>query len=151
MSGKNSLKAQIIRRLVRQSLKGRKKPTKNKQNHSYTIQKQSSIKSGDSSFLKQQIDCVSKSYVCEKIKQANGNGRGAHAKNCVKPSAGIPMVDVFCGAGGASVGLKDAGFSVKLAIDDNMKATDTYYLNHEELSIDQVLNCNIEDLSARYP
>ncbi len=73
-----------------------------------------------------------------------------YRRNCVKVPDGIPMVDVFCGAGGASLGLTDAGFSVKLAIDNNSKATDTYYLNHKDLSIDQVLNCNIEELDSDY-
>ena len=60
------------------------------------------------------------------------------------------MVDVFSGAGGASIGLRDAGFSVKLAIDNNIRATDTYYLNHPELSIDQVINDNIENLDSHF-
>lgn len=73
-----------------------------------------------------------------------------YRKNRVTPSKGKPIIDVFCGAGGASIGLRDAGFSVKLAIDNNIKATDTYYLNHPELSIDQVLTCNIENLDSDF-
>jgi DNA (cytosine-5)-methyltransferase 1 len=60
------------------------------------------------------------------------------------------MIDLFCGAGGASLGLKDAGFSIKLAIDNSRKATDTYYLNNEELSFDQVITCNIESLDTEF-
>ncbi len=71
-------------------------------------------------------------------------------KQSLRNEAGTPMVDVFCGAGGASLGLTDAGFSVKLAIDNDTKATDTYYLNHKNISIDQVLNCNIEELSSNF-
>ena len=73
-----------------------------------------------------------------------------YRKNRAVPSEGKPMIDVFCGAGGASIGLRDAGFSVKLAIDNNIIATDTYYLNHPELSIDQVLNGNIEDFDSHF-
>jgi len=63
---------------------------------------------------------------------------------------GLSMIDVFCGAGGASLGLKDAGFSIKLAVDNSRKATDTYYLNNEELSFDQVITCDIELLDAEF-
>jgi DNA (cytosine-5)-methyltransferase 1 len=73
-----------------------------------------------------------------------------YRKNFAKTPKGIPMVDIFCGAGGASLGLSDAGFSVKFAIDNNIKATDTYYLNHVELTFDQVINCNIEQLDSGF-
>jgi len=63
---------------------------------------------------------------------------------------GFSMIDVFCGAGGASLGLKDAGFSIELAVDNSRKATDTYYLNNEGLSFDQVITCNIESLDAEF-
>jgi DNA (cytosine-5)-methyltransferase 1 len=60
------------------------------------------------------------------------------------------MVDVFCGAGGASLGLEDAGFAVKLAVDIDRKATDTYYLNNEDLSFDQVITCDLRLLDNRF-
>ena len=63
---------------------------------------------------------------------------------------GVSMIDVFCGAGGASLGFKDAGFSIKLAVDNSRKATDTYYLNNEELSFDQVITCNLQSLGDKF-
>lgn len=63
---------------------------------------------------------------------------------------GVSMVDVFCGAGGASLGLKEVGFAVKLAVDNDRKATDTYYLNNEDLSFDQVITCDIRSLDSKF-
>lgn len=63
---------------------------------------------------------------------------------------GISMADVFCGAGGASLGFKNAGFAVKLAVDNDRKATDTYYLNNEELSFNQVITCNLRSLDSKF-
>lgn len=62
----------------------------------------------------------------------------------------FPMVDVFCGAGGASLGFKSAGFAVKLAVDNDQKAADTYYLNNEDLSIDYVLTCDLQSLDGKF-
>jgi endonuclease III len=59
---------------------------------------------------------------------------------------GVSMVDFFCGAGGASVGLKEAGFQIRLAVDNSQKAIDTYYVNNEELSFDEIITSNLESL-----
>jgi DNA (cytosine-5)-methyltransferase 1 len=67
-------------------------------------------------------------------------------KTARKKSKGVSMVDLFCGAGGGSLGFIDAGFGVKFAVDNNVAATDTYYLNRPELSFDEVLRYNIKDL-----
>ncbi len=40
------------------------------------------------------------------------------------------LVDLFCGAGGFSVGLEQAGFQSVLGIDHNAPAIDTHHLNH---------------------
>ena len=65
-------------------------------------------------------------------------------RNGVRKSAkGIPMIDLFCGAGGASLGLRKVGFSVKLAVDNDIHATDTYYLNQEQVSPTEVLTEDI--------
>ncbi|WP_435319041.1 DNA cytosine methyltransferase [Haloarchaeobius sp. TZWSO28] len=46
---------------------------------------------------------------------------------------GMTAVDLFAGAGGISCGLRQSGFNVKWAIDNNQKATDTYRFNHPEI------------------
>lgn len=44
----------------------------------------------------------------------------------------MKAIDLFCGAGGASVGLKNAGFTVLLSLDIEPVATETYTLNHKQ-------------------
>lgn len=41
------------------------------------------------------------------------------------------MLDLFCGAGGLSRGFIDAGFSVKLGVDFDEMALETFAKNHE--------------------
>jgi len=47
-------------------------------------------------------------------------------------------VDLFSGAGGLSLGFKQAGFSVRYAVDVDRDATDTYRLNHPEIPHEHV-------------
>lgn len=44
-------------------------------------------------------------------------------------------IDLFCGAGGFSKGLEDAGFDVLWGIDHNPKAVTTYRLNHDGVGL----------------
>ena len=53
-------------------------------------------------------------------------------------------VDLFCGCGGVSEGLKQAGFSVVAAVDNSPICSKTYQMNHPEVSFFQE---NIEKLS----
>lgn len=46
--------------------------------------------------------------------------------------ADLKVVDLFCGAGGLSIGFKEAGYAVVLAIDNDKKAIETFQMNHEE-------------------
>ncbi|MFP4554850.1 MAG: DNA (cytosine-5-)-methyltransferase [Actinomycetota bacterium] len=43
--------------------------------------------------------------------------------------------DLFCGAGGLSLGLTDAGFDVVLAVDNDTEALETHRANHPGLSV----------------
>lgn len=49
------------------------------------------------------------------------------------PGDGSVVIDLFSGAGGISVGFRQAGCSIEWAIDKNQHATDTYRLNHPEI------------------
>jgi DNA (cytosine-5)-methyltransferase 1 len=52
-------------------------------------------------------------------------------KKPTRPTA----VDLFCGCGGLSRGLKDAGFAVKAAVEIDQKAQATYRLNHADVHL----------------
>ncbi|XOB64259.1 DNA cytosine methyltransferase [Deferribacteres bacterium DY0037] len=45
-------------------------------------------------------------------------------------------IDVFAGAGGLTVGLKNAGIEVVAAIENNKNAADTYKINHPEVNVE---------------
>ena len=47
----------------------------------------------------------------------------------------LTAIDLFCGCGGLTEGLKQAGFNVTLAVDNAEKPLQTYKLNHPEVSI----------------
>jgi DNA (cytosine-5)-methyltransferase 1 len=53
--------------------------------------------------------------------------------------------DLFCGAGGLSLGFQQAGFSIAFANDINPEYAKTYQLNH---SGTQFFAKSIEDLTA---
>ena len=47
-------------------------------------------------------------------------------------SSNLRAIDLFCGAGGLSVGLKQAGFNVIAGIEIDSAAAETYKLNHKD-------------------
>ena len=51
------------------------------------------------------------------------------------PSRSLTAVDLFCGAGGLSAGLSEAGFDVVWAIDGDAAATETFAANHEVTAV----------------
>lgn len=51
--------------------------------------------------------------------------------NCNK----LKAIDLFCGAGGLTLGLKQAGFSVVAGVELNPIAAETYRLNHPDVDI----------------
>lgn len=55
----------------------------------------------------------------------------------MKKSARKPIgaIDLFCGAGGLTLGLKQAGFEVKGAVEIDPLAVDTYRKNHPEVKV----------------
>ena len=57
----------------------------------------------------------------------------------------MKAIDLFCGAGGLTVGLKKAGFNVVGAIEMNMLANETYRMNHPEV------DCILSDISKIKP
>ena len=49
----------------------------------------------------------------------------------------IDCIDIFCGAGGLSLGLRQAGVSVNLAVDIDAACLRTYSQNHDSTKIVQ--------------
>ena len=56
------------------------------------------------------------------------------------PKATLKFVDLFCGAGGLSLGLKRAGFSPLVALDFDPYATETYKFNFPQVP---VITCDV--------
>lgn len=53
-------------------------------------------------------------------------------------------VDLFCGAGGLSLGLRNAGFNVVLGLDSDSHVVDTYRANHDHA----LLHADVRDVSG---
>ena len=59
----------------------------------------------------------------------------------------LKAIDLFCGAGGLSQGLHDAGFDVLWALDNEQKTKPTYEANHEcEMTVGDIRNVDPPDL-----
>ncbi len=55
----------------------------------------------------------------------------AHSRTCNK----LQAIDLFCGCGGLSLGLQQAGFNVIGAVDIDSLAIETYKLNHRNVKV----------------
>lgn len=76
--------------------------------------------------------------LCEPLHdQAGNSGRERRFSGMLHPQARKPTaVDLFAGAGGASEGLKQAGFIVLGAIENDSSAVATYQANHKHTYVD---------------
>jgi DNA (cytosine-5)-methyltransferase 1 len=63
--------------------------------------------------------------------RSHDDGKG----NCHMPKASLKFVDLFCGAGGLSLGLKRAGFIPVVALDYDPAATETYKSNFSRVPV----------------
>ena len=59
------------------------------------------------------------------------------------------FIDLFCGAGGLSVGLEQEGFKPVVAVDKEYAATLTYRFNRPWLSAENIIHEDIKDLVGR--
>lgn len=62
----------------------------------------------------------------------------------------LNVVDLFCGAGGMSLGFKEAGFNVLYAVDFDQKAISTYRANLGEYAeVGDIFNLDVNDIEAK--
>jgi DNA-methyltransferase (dcm) len=68
-------------------------------------------------------------------------------KNKISDNTGFLFADFFCGAGGLSEGITQAGFTPAFVNDHNKSALETYYFNHN-LPLTNFFGGNIENLTT---
>jgi len=71
---------------------------------------------------------------------------GTTSRDRLRYAGSLTAVDLFAGAGGATQGLKDAGFSVIGAVENDPAAAESYSLNHAEV---ELWEADIRKVSAR--
>ena len=67
--------------------------------------------------------------------------------NKKSPSCEAFAIDLFCGCGGVTEGLKQAGFTVVAAVDNDPICCQTYRLNHPEVNLFEKDICKIHSAS----
>ena len=85
-------------------------------------------------------------YTIEKTQRENQFISRYLDKNKTQPDSDFLFADFFCGAGGLSTGIIQAGFSPVFVNDHNVSALETYYFNHN-LPADHFFAGDIEKLS----
>ncbi|GHT42106.1 cytosine-specific methyltransferase [Bacteroidia bacterium] len=86
-------------------------------------------------------------YTIEKTQKENKFLSRYLDRNKAKPDSGFLFADFFCGAGGLSTGITQAGFAPVFVNDHNISALETYYFNHN-LPVDHFFAGDIEKLST---
>lgn len=61
---------------------------------------------------------------------------------------GPEFIDLFAGAGGFSAGFRAAGFKLRCAVELDVQAADTFYLNHPEAPEGSVLRADVSILAT---
>jgi DNA (cytosine-5)-methyltransferase 1 len=59
------------------------------------------------------------------------------------------VVDLFCGAGGLSLGFKNAGFKLELAVDNDIHCIETFRYNHPEVEDNRIFNSDIREIENK--
>lgn len=77
------------------------------------------------------------------------NTRRREIQEVEKKREAIKMVDLFCGAGGLSLGFKQSGYKTVLANDFEQLCIETYRYNHPEIPDDKVVCGDIRELSKK--
>ena len=69
-----------------------------------------------------------------------------HCRRSIKPNS-LKMIDLFCGAGGLSLGFTQEGFITALANDNQECCVDTYAHNHPETPRDKIILGDVKDVA----
>jgi len=70
-----------------------------------------------------------------------------HQEQCKSNKSNKPkIIDLFCGAGGFSLGFIKEGYKVELANDIEPVAIETYKYNHPDISTDKILSGDIKEI-----
>ncbi len=85
-------------------------------------------------------------YTIEKTQKENQFILRYLDENKIQPDSEFLFADFFCGAGGLSTGITQAGFAPVFVNDHNVSALETYYFNHN-LPADYFFAGDIEKLS----
>ncbi len=65
-------------------------------------------------------------------------------------TSSLNVVDLFCGAGGMSLGFKKAGFNIIYAVDSDQKAISTYKANLGDYAeVGDIYSLNVSDIKAK--
>jgi DNA (cytosine-5)-methyltransferase 1 len=65
-------------------------------------------------------------------------------------TSSLNVVDLFCGAGGMSLGFKKAGFNILYAVDSDQKAISTYKANLGDYAeVGDIYSLNVSDIKAK--
>lgn len=92
--------------------------------------------------------CHSEKPLCDtcELRKFCGHFRATQRQKWEADETSPTVVDLFCGAGGASLGFVQAGFKVVLAVDVDENALLTYRLNHPELPKERVIRQDLTRL-----
>ena len=111
----------------------------------------------DLSFIKQQVSAVSKkanvtdkSIDSENVKERLLKYYELKFDSYDLDKFEYDFIDLFCGAGGLSVGLEQAGFRPRVAVDKDEAALSTYRFNRPWMKSENIINEDIRKLVNSY-
>ena len=119
--------------------------------------KKTSLFNIDMSFQKEQLEGIVKKIKiidgsCDVIKEKEAliNYYNTKWHDFKINKNNIEFIDLFCGAGGLSIGLEQEGLYPILAVDKDQSAIATYRFNRPWLNADMIIQDDIKEISQNY-
>lgn len=100
------------------------------------------------SFIAAVCTSIANDYIMHPHLEKLNNSDRKHIQERYSKESGPVLVDLFCGAGGLSLGFKQAGFKTVFANDLDSLCIETYKYNHPEISSDKVVCGDIREISC---